>query len=84
MTQHKVKRMEQEYQDLVIRTEYLRASKEKIRQDIQFYKSVISKLVPLPPRRPSLTTSHPSDLCLTIHPYHIIIVLLQTLFKYLE
>jgi hypothetical protein len=37
--------MEHEYQDLVIKTEFLKVSKLKIKKDIEFYKTVINKLV---------------------------------------
>lgn len=43
--QKKVTRMEHEYQDLVIKTEFLKASKVKIKKDIEFYKSIIDKVV---------------------------------------
>ncbi len=37
--------MEHEYQDLVIKTEFLKASKIKIKKDIEFYKTIIDKVV---------------------------------------
>ena len=43
--QRKVMRMESDYHELVVRTEYLKASKQKIKKDIEFYKTVISKVV---------------------------------------
>ena len=43
--QRKVTRMEHEYKDIVIKTEYLKLSKIKIKKDIEFYKNVINKLV---------------------------------------
>lgn len=47
LIKRKVARMEHEYQDLTFRTEYLRASKIKIKKDIHFYKAAIAKLVRL-------------------------------------
>jgi hypothetical protein len=43
--QRKVTRMEHEYQDLVIKTEFLKTSKQKIKKDIEFYKAALNKLV---------------------------------------
>ena len=37
--------METEYQDIVMKTEYLKQSKNKIKKDIEFYKAVLNKLV---------------------------------------
>jgi hypothetical protein len=37
--------MESDYHELVVKTEYLKASKQKIKKDIEFYKAVISKVV---------------------------------------
>lgn len=53
--------MEIEYQDLTIKTEYLKISKQKIKKDIEFYKAVINKLVPFQLLRPSSTISRLSD-----------------------
>jgi hypothetical protein len=53
--------MEQEYYDLVIKTEFLKTSKVKIKKDIEFYKAAISKLVSPLVDRPSSTMSMPSD-----------------------
>lgn len=39
--------MELEYQDLVIKTEFLKTSKQRIKKDIEFYKAAINKLVKL-------------------------------------
>ena len=44
-TKRKVTRMETEYQDIVMKTEYLKQSKNKIKKDIEFYKAVLNKLV---------------------------------------
>jgi hypothetical protein len=54
--------MEQEYYDLVIKTEFLKTSKVKIKKDIEFYKAAISKLVLMAECRPLYTISVPSDL----------------------
>jgi hypothetical protein len=61
LTQRKVTRMEHEYQDIVIKTEYLKTSKQKIKKDIEFYKTVINKLVLLSIARPSSTISIQND-----------------------
>ena len=37
--------MEHEFQDIVIKTEFLKTSKVKIKKDIEFYKTVLNKLV---------------------------------------
>ena len=62
--------MELEYQDLVIKTEFLKTSKQRIKKDIEFYKAAINKLVSLLSSRPSSTTSPLSDLAL--HHYRTI------------
>ena len=62
LTQRKVTRMEHEFQDIVIKTEYLKAAKLKIRKDIEFYKTAIDKMVGIILPRPSSTTWLPSDL----------------------
>lgn len=54
--------MEQEYYDLVIKTEFLKTSKVKIKKDIEFYKAAISKLVSRGKYRPLSMISVPSDL----------------------
>ena len=54
--------MEQEYYDLVIKTEFLKTSKVKIKKDIEFYKAAISKLVRREICRPLSMISVPSDM----------------------
>jgi hypothetical protein len=49
--------MEHEYHDLVIKTEFLKNSKLRIKKDIEFYKAAISKLVTVERFRPSSMTS---------------------------
>lgn len=61
LIQRKVTRMEHEYQDIVIKTEYLKLSKQKIKKDIEFYKAAINKLVPTPISSPLSTTSTQND-----------------------
>lgn len=53
--------MEHEFQDIVIKTEYLKLSRAKIKKDIEFYKAVIHKLVPTHLPRLSSMTSPPTD-----------------------
>lgn len=53
--------MEHEYQDIVIKTEFLKASKLKIKKDIEFYKTVLNKLVNTPLPRALYTTLLPND-----------------------
>ena len=40
----KVTRMEHEYQDLTMKTQFLKSSKLKIKKDIEFYNGVIAKI----------------------------------------
>lgn len=61
--------MELEYQDLVIKTDFLKTSKQRIKKDIEFYKAAINKLVKLISGRLSSTTSHPSDRALHHYRY---------------
>jgi len=54
--------MEHEFQDIVIKTEFLKTSKVKIKKDIEFYKTVLNKLVRSWLLRASFMMWLPSDL----------------------
>lgn len=73
--------MELEYQDLVIKTEFLKTSKQRIKKDIEFYKAAINKLVKLISVRHSSTTSHLFDLAW--NDYHNLSVCFVSLWLFL-
>lgn len=52
----------------MIKTEFLKASKQRIKKDIEFYKAAINKLVRILSSRHSSTISHLSDH--QLHHYH--------------
>jgi hypothetical protein len=60
--------MEHEYQDIVIKTEFLRVTKGKIKKDIEFYKTVLDKLVLSLLFSLLSTTSRLNDLKNMVHP----------------
>lgn len=47
LIEKKITRVEQEYHDLLIKTEFLRQQKLNIKKEIEFYKSAITRLVTL-------------------------------------
>lgn len=53
--------MEHEYQDIVVRTQFLKDTKQRIKKDIEFYKNVIAKLVKFKEIIQSFTYDIPTD-----------------------
>lgn len=48
ITHKKIIRVEQVYQEVMLKTEFLKQQKQVIKKDIEFYKSAIAKLVHVP------------------------------------